>query len=291
MYFREFQIEAGAQATGWSPSQADLVKAKVFNTKTSEIEQTVNGIRTDVTSIASTQGQHGQLIQENKSSINQLNNQIVLKVEEKQMEDYVGKLGEPNLLLNTTFNWTEMNEWGNIVNELPSIDKWGTWTADTNKGKFEPTNSVRCGGYNSTKVSCGGYEQEFSWTGLNQVIGNIDPFSEYTYRGKIFVTDKASIDDGLYAEIKAWNGDQLVGAVGSNINEVIENGLWREYSVTIPPMNQAVTHMQITAGVRRNGAIYVSNLMFQKGSTRSVFIPNAKDMGDYQAMVREIERK
>ena len=291
LYFREFQIEEGSQATGWSPSQADLVKAKVFNTKTSEIEQTVNSIRTGVASITATQGQHGQLIQENKSSINQLNNQISLKIEEKQMQDYVGKLGEPNLLLNAPFNWTEMNEWGNIVNELPSLDKWGTWTADTNKGTFEPTRSVRCDGYNSTKISCSNYEQEFSWTGLNQVIGNIDPLSEYTYRGKIFVTNKDSIDNGLYAEIKAWNGDQLVGAVGANINEVIENGTWREYFVTIPPIKQAVTHMQITAGVRRNGTIYVSNLMFQKGSIKSVFIPNPKDMGDYQAMVREIGKK
>ncbi|MCP1181281.1 tail fiber domain-containing protein [Bacillus sp. 1663tsa1] len=291
IHFREFQIEEGSQVTGWGPSQADLVKAKVFHTKTSEIEQTVNSIRTGVASITATQGQHGQLIQENKSSINQLNNQISLKIEEKQMQDYVGKLGEPNLLLNAPFNWTEMNEWGNIVNELPSLDKWGTWTADTNKGTFEPTRSVRCDGYNSTKISCSNYEQESSWTGLNQVIGNIDPFSEYTYRGKIFVTNKDSIDNGLYAEIKAWNGDQLVGAVGSNINEVLENGVWKEYSVTIPPIKQAVTHMQITAGVRRNGTIYVSNLMFQKGSTKSVFIPNPKDMGDYQAMVREIGKK
>ncbi|WP_254635223.1 phage tail spike protein, partial [Paenibacillus sp. GbtcB18] len=291
IHFREFQIEEGSQVTGWGPSQADLVKAKVFHTKTSEIEQTVNSIRTGVASITATQGQHGQLIQENKSSINQLNNQISLKIEEKQMQDYVGKLGEPNLLLNAPFNWTEMNEWGNIVNELPSLDKWGTWTADTNKGTFEPTRSVRCDGYNSTKISCSNYEQEFSWTGLNQVIGNIDPLSEYTYRGKIFVTNKESIDNGLYAEVKAWNGDQLVGAVGSNINEVLENGIWKEYSVTIPPIKQAVTHMQITVGVRRNGTIYVSNLMFQKGSIKSVFIPNPKDMGDYQAMVREIGKK
>ncbi|MDA1681009.1 phage tail spike protein [Bacillus cereus group sp. TH152-1LC] len=291
IHFREFQIEEGSQVTGWGPSQADLVKAKVFHTKTSEIEQTVNSIRTGVASITATQGQHGQLIQENKSSINQLNNQISLKIEEKQMQDYVGKLGEPNLLLNAPFNWTEMNEWGNIVNELPSLDKWGTWTADTNKGTFEPTRSVRCDGYNSTKISCSNYEQEFSWTGLNQVIGNIDPLSEYTYRGKIFVTNKESIDNGLYAEVKAWNGDQLVGAVGSNISEVLENGIWKEYSVTIPPIKQAVTHMQITVGVRRNGTIYVSNLMFQKGSIKSVFIPNPKDMGDYQAMVREIGKK
>ncbi|WP_217578976.1 hypothetical protein, partial [Mesorhizobium sp. GbtcB19] len=122
-------------------------------------------------------------------------------------------------------------------------------------------------------------------------IGNIDPLSEYTYRGKIFVTNKESIDNGLYAEGKAWNGDQLVGAVGSNINEVLENEIWKEYSVTIPPIKQAVTHMQITVGVRRNGTIYVSNLMFQKGSIKSVFIPNPKDMGDYQAMVREIGKK
>lgn len=66
---------------------------------------------------------------------------------------------------------------------------------------------------------------DYSWTGLNQVVGNIDPYSEYTYRAMVFVTNKSSIDDGLYAEIKAWNGDRIVGAVGANINDVIENGV------------------------------------------------------------------
>lgn len=65
----------------------------------------------------------------------------------------------------------------------------------------------------------------------------------------------------------------------------------KEYFVTIPPLNQAVTHMQITVGIRRNGSIYISNPMFQKGSTKSVFMPNPKDMGNYDAMIREIAKK
>lgn len=291
IHFREFQIEVGSQATGWSPSQADLVKAKIFNTKTSEIQQTVDGIRTSVNAISQTQGKHGELIQENSSSISQLNNQIQSKVSETQMQDYVGKIGETNLVLNACFVYQELNSRGEVVSVVPSLDKWGTWTADTNKGKFEPTSSRQYGGYNSTQISCSGYTDQFSWTGLNQVYGNIDPNSEYTYRAMVFVTDKASIDDGLYAEIKAWNGDKLVGAVGANINEVLENGVWKEYSTTIPPLNQAVTHMQITVGVRRNGSIYISNPMFQKGSTKSVFMPNPKDMGNYDAMIREIAKK
>ncbi|MFV0915421.1 hypothetical protein ACK8HD_15385, partial [Enterococcus faecium] len=126
LYFREFQIESGSQATGWSPSAADLVKAKVFNTKTSEIEQTVDGIRTSVKAISQTQGKHGELIQENSSSISQLSNQIQSKVSETQMQDYVGKIGETNLVLNAGFVYQDLNSRGEVVSVVPSLDKWGT---------------------------------------------------------------------------------------------------------------------------------------------------------------------
>ncbi|PGV16224.1 phage tail spike protein [Bacillus cereus] len=315
----EFQIEEGNKATSWKPATEEMVFSDEFTKKTNEIIQTVDSniatiskVQKDqgtmqstlnevkqtteqnsqsISTLSQTQGQHGELIQENKSSISQLNNQVQSKVSEKQMQEYVGKLGETNLILNAPFNWKEIDEWGNVINEITSLDKWGAWTADSSKGKFEPNNAVRYGGYNSVKIYCSSFRGQFSWTELNQSFGNIDPNSEYTYRAMVLVTDKSTIDDGIYAEIKVWNGDQLVNAVGSNINDVIENGVWKEYFVTIPPVKQAVTHMQITVGIRRNGTIYMSNPMFQKGSTKSVFIPNPKDIGDYQAMVRELAKK
>lgn len=315
----EFQIEEGTKTTSWKPATEEMVSSDEFTKKTNEIIQTVDSniatiskVQKDqgtmqstlnevkqtteqnsqsISTLSQTQGQHGELIQENKSSISQLNNQIQSKVSEKQMQDYAGKLGEINLVFNAPFNQKEIDEWGNVINEIPSLDKWGAWTADSSKGKFEPNNAVRYGGYNSVKIYCSSFTGQFSWTELNQSFGNIDPNSEYTYRAMVLVTDKSTIDDGIYAEIKVWNGDQLVNAVGSNINDVIENGVWKEYFVTIPPVKQAVTHMQITVGIRRNGTIYVSNPMFQKGSTKSVFIPNPKDIGDYQAMVRELAKK
>ncbi|WP_142336348.1 phage tail spike protein, partial [Bacillus cereus] len=315
----EFQIEEGNKATSWKPATEEMVFSDEFTKKTNEIIQTVDSniatiskVQKDqgtmqstlnevkqtteqnsqsISTLSQTQGQHGELIQENKSSISQLNNQVQSKVSEKQMQEYVGKLGETNLILNAPFNWKEIDEWGNVINEITSLDKWGAWTADSSKGKFEPNDMVRYGGYNSVKIYCSGFTGDYSWTGLNQLFGNIDPNSEYTYRAMVFVTDKSTIDDGIYAEIKAWNGNQLVNAVGSNINDVIENGVWKEYFVTIPPVKQAVTHMQITVGIKRNGIIYMSNPMFQKGSTKSVFIPNPKDIGDYQAMVRELAKK
>ncbi|HHT7202561.1 MULTISPECIES: phage tail spike protein [Bacillus] len=291
IYYREFQVEVGSSVTGWSPSQEDLVRSKVFNTKTSEMEQTVDSIRTSVSSISQTQGKQGQLIQENSSSISQLNNQIQSKVSENQMQDYVGRIGETNLILNAPFSYNTIDAWGNIVEKLPSIDKWGSWTAEGSKGKFIPVTNVKYGGYNSIHIQCSDYQGENSWTGINQVFGDIDPQSAYTYRAMVFTTNKNGYDKGLFAEIKAWNGDKLIGAVGANINEVLETNMWREYNVTIPPMNQAVTHMQITCGVVRNGGFHMSNPMFQKGSTKSVFIPNPKDMGDYQAMIRELAKK
>ncbi|QWI52525.1 phage tail spike protein [Bacillus mycoides] len=262
-----------------------------MQTTLNEVKQTTDSNSQTITTLTQTQGQHGDIIQQNTSAITQLNNQISLKVSEKQMEDYVGTIGEPNLILNAPFRWKEINQYGDPIQDLPSIDKWGTYTVDTSKGKFEPVVQPQYGGENSINIYCADFHEDKSWTGINQVIGDVDINSDYTYRAMVYTTNKNSIDDGLYAEIKAFNGNKLVGAVGSNINEVIENGVWKEFVVTLPAMKIAVTHLQITCGVRRNGSIYMSNPMFQKGTTKSVFIPNTKDMGDYNAMVREIGKK
>ncbi|MBZ3765635.1 phage tail spike protein [Bacillus cereus] len=315
IWFRNLKLEKGSFATPWLTLNASTHE---LNRQTNEIKQTVDSniatiskVQKDqgtmqstlnevkqttdsnsqtIKTLTQTQGEHGQLIQDNKSSIIQLNNQIESKVSETQMQDYVGKIGETNLIFNALFETKTINEWGNVISSDPSLKDWGTWTADVTKAKFRPNAQSRFGGYNSTIISAWDFTSD-SWTGMNQVFSNIDIWSDYTFSAMYLTTNKSSIDAGAYAEIKAWNGDTLVKAVGFDLLNILENGVWKEMRLTIPKLEKPVTHLQITTGIRQNGSFYISNPSFQKGSTKSVFLPNPRDIANYDAMVKELAKK
>ncbi|HGF6575993.1 TPA: phage tail spike protein [Bacillus cereus] len=313
--FRNLKLEKGSFATPWLTLNASTYE---LNRQTNEIKQTLDSniatiskVQKDqgtmqstlnevkqttdsnsqtIKTLTQTQGEHGQLIQDNKSSIIQLNNQIESKVSETQMQDYVGKIGETNLIFNALFETKTINEWGSVISSDPSLKDWGTWTADVTKAEFRPNTQSQFGGYNSTIISAWNFTSD-SWTGINQVFSNIDIWSDYTFSAMYLTTNKSSIDAGAYAEIKAWNGDALVKAVGFDLLNILENGVWKEMRLTIPKLEKSVTHLQITTGIRQNGSFYISNPSFQKGSTKSVFLPNPRDIANYDAMVKEIAKK
>ncbi|MGX5441537.1 phage tail spike protein [Bacillus thuringiensis] len=315
IWFRNLKLEKGSFATPWLTLNASTHE---LNRQTNEIKQTVDSniatiskVQKDqgtmqstlnevkqttdsnsqtIKTLTQTQGEHGQLIQDNKSSIIQLNNQIESKVSETQMQDYVGKIGETNLIFNALFETKTINEWGNVISSDPSLKDWGTWTADVTKAEFRPNAQSRFGGYNSTIISAWDFISD-SWTGMNQVFSDIDIWSDYTFSAMYLTTNKSSIDAGAYAEIKAWNGDTLVKAVGFDLLNILENGVWKEMRLTIPKVEKPVTHLQITTGIRQNGSFYISNPSFQKGSTKSVFLPNPRDIANYDAMVKELAKK
>ncbi|MFV5913350.1 hypothetical protein [Bacillus cereus] len=315
IWFRNLKLEKGSFATPWLTLNASTYE---LNRQTNEIKQTVDSniatiskVQKDqgtmqstlnevkqttdsnsqtIKTLTQTQGEHGQLIQDNKSSIIQLNNQIESKVSETQMQDYVGKIGETNLIFNALFETKTINEWGNIISSEPSLKDWGTWTADVTKAEFRPNAQSRFGGYNSTIISALNFTSD-SWTSMNQVFSNIDIWSDYTFSAMYLTTNKSSIDAGAYAEIKAWNGDTLVKSVGFDLLNILENGVWKEMRLTIPKLEKPVTHLQITTGIRQNGSFYISNPSFQKGSTKSVFLPNPRDIANYDAMVKELAKK
>ncbi|WP_438821435.1 hypothetical protein [Bacillus paranthracis] len=93
-----------------------------------------------------------EIIQQNKTDISQLNNQIKSKVSDTQMQEYVGGLGSTNLLFNTDFEDRVINaSTGVITSRTPSVAKWGRWANGTN---FKDTteSAVKHDGYNSRKL-------------------------------------------------------------------------------------------------------------------------------------------
>ncbi|MGQ7101343.1 hypothetical protein ACUOAQ_27535, partial [Escherichia sp. SP-MK] len=143
----------GNKPQDWTPAPENQVTSDEFTKKTTEIEKSVDGVKTTVSTVqkdqgtmqttlnqvkqttdsnsqtiatlSQTQGKQGAIIQQNTSDITQLNNQIKSKVTDTQMQEYVGGLGSTNLLFNVAFEDRVINaSTGVVTSKTPSTTKW-----------------------------------------------------------------------------------------------------------------------------------------------------------------------
>ncbi|HDR8197762.1 phage tail spike protein [Bacillus thuringiensis] len=311
---KEWQIEIGNKATEYRPAAEDQVTTDEFTKKTTEIEKSVDGVKTTVstvqkdqgtmqttlnqvkqttdsnaqtiTTLSQTQGKQGEIIQQNTSDITQLNNQIKSKVSETQMQNYVGGLGSTNMLLNTAFEKRDIDKnSGAITSRTPSFDKWivpAGVTVDVARHHD---------GYNSTKIEKTG-QTDPVYAGINQIIPVTSRSGVYVYSAW-FYTDNKSLFEGQGGVIKMqlWNGNTALDHVQTELEPLLVNGSWVFVSVKLGMPNKDATHIRAEIWVRKNGRMWVSQPMLQQGSTPSTFMENPKDIGNYDALVGEIAKK
>ncbi|MDA1867377.1 tail fiber domain-containing protein [Bacillus cereus] len=311
---KEWQIEIGNKATEYRPAAEDQVTTDEFTKKTTEIEKSVDGVKTTVstvqkdqgtmqttlnqvkqttdsnaqtiTTLSQTQGKQGEIIQQNTSDITQLNNQIKSKVSETQMQNYVGGLGSTNMLLNTAFEKRDIDKnSGAITSRTPSFDKWivpAGVTVDVARHHD---------GYNSAKIEKTG-QTDPVYAGINQIIPVTSRSGVYVYSAW-FYTDNKSLFEGQGGVIKMqlWNGNTALDHVQTELEPLLVNGSWVFVSVKLGMPNKDVTHIRAEIWVRKNGRMWVSQPMLQQGSTPSTFMENPKDIGNYDALVGEIAKK
>ncbi|MDF9474563.1 phage tail spike protein [Bacillus cereus] len=311
---KEWQIEIGNKATEYRPAAEDQVTTDEFTKKTTEIEKSVDGVKTTVstvqkdqgtmqttlnqvkqttdsnaqtiTTLSQTQGKQGEIIQQNTSDITQLNNQIKSKVSETQMQNYVGGLGSTNMLLNTAFEKRDIDKnSGAITSRTPSFDKWivpAGVTVDVARHHD---------GYNSAKIEKTG-QTDPVYAGINQIIPVPSRSGVYVYSAW-FYTDNKSLFEGQGGVIKMqlWNGNTALDHVQTELEPLLVNGSWVFVSVKLGMPNKDVTHIRAEIWVRKNGRMWVSQPMLQQGSTPSTFMENPKDIGNYDALVGEIAKK
>lgn len=311
---KEWQIEIGNKATEYRPAAEDQVTTDEFTKKTTEIEKSVDGVKTTVstvqkdqgtmqttlnqvkqttdsnaqtiTTLSQTQGKQGEIIQQNTSDITQLNNQFKSKVSEIQMQNYVGGLGSTNMLLNTAFEKRDIDKnSGAITSRTPSFDKWivpAGVTVDVARHHD---------GYNSAKIEKTG-QTDPVYAGINQIIPVTSRSGVYVYSAW-FYTDNKSLLEGQGGVIKMqlWNGNTALEHVQTELEPLLVNGSWVFVSVKLGMPNKDVTHIRAEIWVRKNGRMWVSQPMLQQGSTPSTFMENPKDIGNYDALVGEIAKK
>ncbi|MCU5616983.1 peptidase S74 [Bacillus cereus] len=285
--FKNLKVELGAIATPWGLNQSEIATTK----QTNEIKQTVDSNQQTINSLSQTQGEHGEIIQQNTSDITQLNNQMKSKVSDTQMQEYVGGLGSTNLLFNAAFEDRVINaSTGAVTNTTPSTTKWsivGTGSGIT----IVPESARHHEGYNSVKITATG-QTASKWSGIMQRVPAVQNGGDHVFSAWVYVQDKNTLDNGGAIKLQFFNGENAVSTVvQTEFKDLLVNNSWVLVSVKITSPNVAVTHLQGDIWVRQNGTIWVSQPQLQQGSTRSTFMENPKDYANYDQLVGEIGKK
>ncbi|OBW55727.1 phage tail spike protein [Bacillus cereus] len=313
------KFEEGNIRTTWQPANEEVTSKADFTKITNEIKQTVdtnsqtistvqkdqgamqstlNQVKqtTDsnsqtITTLSQMQGKQGEVIQQNKSDITQLNNQMKSKVSDTQMQEYVGGLGSANLLFNAAFEDRVINATtGVVTNRNPSTTKWsvvGTGSGIT----IVPESARHHEGYNSVKITATG-QTASKWSGIMQRVPAAQNGGDYVFSAWVYVQDKNTLDNGGAIKLQFFNGANAVSTfVQTEFKDLLVNNSWILVSVKITSPNVAITHLQGDIWVRQNGTIWVSQPQLQQGSTRSTFMENPKDYANYDQLVGEIGKK
>ncbi|WP_342761980.1 phage tail spike protein [Bacillus sp. BR3(2024)] len=301
----------GNKPQDWTPAPENQVTNNEFIQKTNEIEKSVEGVSSTVSTVEKKQGEmqstlnrveqtstsnsqtitaltekqteHGKLIQQNTNELEQTKDSLKSTITEKQMKAYVGGLGGPNILFNTEFKDKKVDANGNVINETPSLTKWtkqGVVTGAT----VDVVTDRKCDGYNSVRINATGLSSDY-YTGISQLVGIPLDSGDYVYSTWVYTADKNTINNGAVIKIGFFNGATQVSSVQAEIKDSLINGSWALVSVTAKAPATGFTGLKSEIWVRRNGTIWVSKPQLQQGKEPSVYMPNPKDITNYKELV------
>jgi hypothetical protein len=312
------KFEEGNIRTTWQAANEEITSKSDFTKTTNELKQTldtnsqtISKVQQDqgtmqstlnqvkqttdlnsqtITTLSQTQGQQGSIIQQNTSDITQLNNQIKSKVTDTQMQDYVGGLGSENLFFNTAFEDRVINaSTGVVTSRNPSIAKWTTYANGSNLTAI-PESTRHHDGFNSVKMEVTSQTVDKN-SSIFQDVGAVPGSGDHVLSAWFYTDNKALLDQGAYIDLAYYNGGTWVASKTLQIAPLLVNNSWVQVSVTLPAPTSAITKIRPIFVIKRNGRLWMSQPMLQKGKTPSTFLENPKELGNYDQMIAEIGKK
>lgn len=216
------------------------------------------------------------------------------KISEKQMEDYIGELGSTNILLNTPFEKKTVNDFGDIVTREPSLDRWTlqavntdrTVTVDTLR-HFNGSNSIVIDSKNTlSNVWCGFFQDAPASKGSGK----------YLFSAMLYVDDASLLTEGGAFKLQFLNGKTKVGQyVQHEYKDLAVNGKWvritTEIDTEVHAQGLDFTSVRAEVWVRKQGKVWVSQPQCIQGSKLPTYMPNPRDITNYDEMVRGIADK
>ncbi|PEY32636.1 phage tail spike protein [Bacillus cereus] len=290
------KLEVGTVPTAWTPAPEDQVTNEEFTKKTTEIEKSVNGIKESIKTVEKTQVDFSQRvttvektadgIKENVTSLQEIQTKqgtqlqeakagwettakaLEGKVEIKDVEDYVGGIGNQTVLRNVLWK-NDTKYW---------ILQSGT-TRDT---------TVLYKGCNTLRTISTGNTADV-YRGASHEVINAGPGWNYVFSAYFYTDNKSSIDNGAKMELKCLDANgNVLKQYGQEIT--LTQAMWVRHHV-FGLLVEGTKKVQVQYWLRRNGRLWVAQPMLQIGDKPSSFMENPVDIVDKDKIMEEMADK
>ncbi|WP_242476188.1 hypothetical protein, partial [Bacillus cereus] len=281
--FKKAKLEKGSVPTDFSKSTYELeqsvngIKENIktvektqvdFSQRVTTVEKTADGIKENVTSLKEIQTKQGTQLQEAKSGWETTAKALEGKVEIKDVENYVGGIGNQTVLRNVLWK-NDTKYWQLTLNAA----------RDT---------QVTYKGCNSLSVITAGNASNL-YKGASHDYINAGPGWNYVFSAYFYTDNKASIDAGAAIELQCYDVNNKM--FKSYLQEItISQGTWIRTHVA-GLLIEGTKKVKVLFWVRKNGRLWMAQPMLQIGDKPSSFMENPVDIVDKDKIMEELADK
>ncbi|WP_088322530.1 phage tail spike protein [Bacillus cereus] len=290
------KFEEGNIRTTWQLSNEEVTSKAIFTKKTTEIEQSVTGIKETITDVENNQSgfdkrvtavektadsisqsvgkvqeiqtQQGKTLSEATTTIGQHSKALEMQLKIKDVEDYVGGIGNQTVLRNVLWK-NDTKYW---------VPQSGT-TRDT---------TVLYKGCNTLRTISTGNTTDV-YRGASHELINAGPGWNYVFSAYFYTDNKSSIDNGAKMELKCLDANgNVLKQYGQEIT--LTQGMWVRHHV-FGLLVEGTKKVQVQYWLRRNGRLWAAQPMLQIGDKPSSFMENPVDIVDKDKIMEEVADK
>ncbi|PFU01571.1 hypothetical protein COK81_01980 [Bacillus thuringiensis] len=287
------KFEEGNIRTTWQLSNEEVTSKAAFTKKTTEIEQSVKGIKETITDVENNQSgfdkrvtkvektadsisqnvgqvqeiqtQQGKTLSEANSKIEQHSKALEMQLKMKDVEDYVGGIGNQTILRNVL--------WKNDT-------KYWTLQSGTTRDT-----TILYKGCNTLRTISAGNTADV-YRGASHELINAGPGWNYIFSAYFYTDNKSSIDSGAKMELKCLDANgNVLKQYGQEI--ALTQGMWVRHHV-FGLLVEGTKKVQVQYWLRRNGRLWAAQPMLQIGDKPSSFQENPVDIVDKDKILEEL---
>ncbi|PGO70126.1 phage tail spike protein [Bacillus cereus] len=292
----------GNKPQDWTPAPENQVTSDEFTKKTTEIEKSVDGIKeiiktvektqisfnervntveknaegttASVKKLQETQTEQGKTLTQAATTIQQHSEALKLTMKKKDVEDYVGGLGTVNELRDADFKLGQ---------------KYWFWNSGNGAIGSVDTN-LKYKGMNTFAITVTSQTQD-RWWGLTSQFIECQVNEEFVASGYFNTDGKTPIDSGgAFIEIEWWTGDKKTRIKTARTNIKVVNHTWvRAVCSDKAPANASFVRWRYY--VTRNGRLWCTAPMLQRGTIATEFWLHPKDQTDVDKMLEDIANR
>ncbi|MCU7665058.1 phage tail spike protein [Bacillus thuringiensis] len=292
----------GNKPQDWTPAPENQVTSDEFTKKTTEIEKSVDGIKESIKTVEKTQTsfnervntveknaegttasvkklqetqtEQGKTLTQAATTIQQHSEALKLTMKKKDVEDYVGGLGTVNELRDADFKLGQ---------------KYWFWNSGNGAIGSVDTN-LKYKGMNTFAITVTGQTQD-RWWGLTSQFIECQANEEFVASGYFNTDGKTPIDSGgAFIEIEWWTGDKKTRIKTARTNIKVVNHTWvRAVCSDKAPANASFVRWRYY--VTRNGRLWCTAPMLQRGTIATEFWLHPKDQTDVDKMLEDIANR